>query len=393
MIKLTHANDFIAADSARRRVEADIREIIKRTVLIALFGFSALTLLSAEASTRKTISRIAFGSCVHQDNAQPIWTAVNADKPELFIFLGDNIYGDTEDTQLLADKYAKLGANSGFQQLRKQTDVLATWDDHDYGADDAGVEYPQKEASRQIMLDFWGEPKRSARRTRSDGIYTAYTYGEPGQRVQMILLDLRWNRSPLKSVSKLAYTTLKAPQNMGPYEPIADEQAVFLGEAQWQWLEQQLQEPADLRIIGSSVQLLPEFTGWESWANFPRERQRLFNVINQHKVNGIFIISGDTHWSEFSKVPGAVDYPLWEATSSGLTEEWKAISPNRHRLGRAEHSNNYGLIEIDWKAEKPALTVSIKSEKGAVYMQNTVRLEELKFAENNTLTADKVVNQ
>lgn len=326
----------------------------------------------------KGITRIAFGSCVHQDHEQPIWTAINIERPNLFVFLGDNIYGDTQDMAELARKYQTLGANPGFQTLRQQSHVIATWDDHDYGADDVGAEFPQKKASRQIMLDFWGEPADSARRTRTDGIYTAHTYGKPGQRVQLILLDLRWNRSQLKGVSKAEYLLKKAPKKMGPYERLTDTSAQLLGEAQWQWLEAQLRQPADLRIIASSVQLLPEFTGWESWANFPHERSRLFGLIDKLKVDGVFIISGDTHWSEFSRVDGAVGYPLWEATSSGLTEEWKAISPNQHRLGVAEHRNNYGLIEIDWTADLPSMTVSIKGQTGQVYLQNTLRLRDLR---------------
>jgi alkaline phosphatase D len=338
-----------------------------------------LVFAKAKPNLSQGISRIAFGSCVHQDHKQPIWKAINREHPDLFVFLGDNIYGDTEDMDELKRKYQKLGANAGFKTLREQSHIVATWDDHDYGADDVGAEYPQKEASRQIMLDFWKEPTDSARRTRPDGIYSSQIYGKPGQSVQLILLDLRWNRSPLKGVSKPQYLLKKAPQNLGPYEPITDSSAQLLGEAQWQWLETQLQQPADLRVIASSIQLLAEFTGWESWANFPHERRRLFDLINKHKVNGLFIISGDTHWSEFSKVAGATAYPLWEATSSGLTEEWKAISPNQHRLGNADHRNNYGLIEINWTASEPSLTVSIKGQSGQVYIQNTLRISELQY--------------
>ncbi len=95
----------------------------------------------------------------------------------------------------------------------------------------------------------------------------------------------------------------------------------MLGEAQWQWFESELQKPSAIKIIGSSLQLLPEFTGWESWANFPSDRNRLLALIKKHQVNGVIIISGDTHWGEMSKITQDMDYPLWEVTSSGLTEE------------------------------------------------------------------------
>ena len=38
---------------------------------------------------------IGFGSCLHQDLPQPIWKEIKAQNPEVFIMLGDNVYGDT----------------------------------------------------------------------------------------------------------------------------------------------------------------------------------------------------------------------------------------------------------------------------------------------------------
>ena len=132
------------------------------------------------------VRRIAFGSCAHQDKDQPIWDAILNHNPDLFIFLGDNIYGDTRDMTVLRDKYAALAAKPGFRRLRERTPILAVWDDHDYGENDAGAEYPMKEASRQIFCDFFGEPAESPRRSR-DGIYAAYCFGSGDQRVQVLL--------------------------------------------------------------------------------------------------------------------------------------------------------------------------------------------------------------
>ena len=307
------------------------------------------------------IQRIAFGSCVHQDKPQPIWHAVLDASPDLFVFLGDNVYGDTRDMDELQSAYDRLGANAGFRRLRDTVAVIATWDDHDYGENDAGAEYPAKQASRRIMLDFWGEPSGSARRQR-DGVYASYLYGPAGRRVQIILLDLRWFRGPLNAVTALEYQLVKRPDNLGPYEPHASPDAQLLGDAQWQWLAEQLDVAADLRIIGSSIQLLAEFTGWESWANFPAERRRLIELLS-HNPAPTLIISGDTHWSELSRIDNNGS-PLWEITSSGLTEEWKAVSPNRHRVGAPYADANFGLIDIDWSAPQPALRAAIHGVDG-----------------------------
>ena len=340
-------------------------------------SFVLLATTEFALADEEALQTIAFGSCLDQDHPQPVWTAVNAESPDLFVFLGDNIYGDTEDMDVMRDKYRKLANNSGFAKLRASTPTIAIWDDHDFGQDDAGLEYPEKEASRQVMLDFWDEPADSERRTREDGIYTAYEYGPEGRRVQIILLDLRWNRTALHAVTLGKLNPVRIAKDMGPYIADEDPEAILLGEPQWSWLEEQLGKPADLRIIGSSIQLLPEFSGWESWANFPDERRRLFSLLRKLDSKGVIIISGDTHWSELSQVDDATIYSLWEITSSGLTKEWKKVSPNVHRVGEAYPEANYGLIEIDWESRSPSIAFSIKDVAGNTVMSQQLALSEL----------------
>ena len=343
-----------------------------------LFGMSCLFNLGTQA-TNLPIHKIYFGSCAKQYKPMPIFNAINQDKPDVFIMLGDNVYGDTENMDELKSKYQQLGKNKGFKALAAQSEIIAIWDDHDYGENDAGKEYPQKQASRRIMLDFFNEPKDSIRYSRKDGIYTSYFYGSEAQKVQVILPDLRWNRDRLHSVSKIDYATKRIPNNMGPYKASPDANATMLGETQWQWLESELLKPAKIKIIASSLQLLPEFTGWESWANFPNDRNRLIAFIQKHKINGVLIISGDTHWGEVSKVESKNAYPLWEVTSSGLSEKWKDVSPNRHRIGDFTNNVNYGFIEIDWNTDNPVIDFGLKNQTGDLVMKHQVTLSELSF--------------
>ncbi|MEM5514549.1 alkaline phosphatase D family protein [Pseudoalteromonas sp. AS84] len=339
---------------------------------------SALALsLVISANVTAAPSKILFGSCGHQDKNIPIFNAINKEQGDLFIFLGDNIYGDTNDMDVLANKYQRLGAKPGFKTLKAQTPIIAMWDDHDFGQNDAGKEYPHKEQSRQIMLNFWDEPANSARRTRPDGIYTSYMYGENEQTIQVIMPDLRWNRDALNHVGELEYYTKRKFNNQGPYSPSEVKGASMIGEAQWQWLEQELKKPAAIKLIASSLQLLPDFTGWESWANFPEDRNRLFALIKKHKVNGVVIISGDTHWGEISKYQQNLDYPLIEMTSSGLTEKWKDVSPNKHRVGDFTHNVNYGDLSVDWQQTDPAISLKLKGIDGEVIMQSDFSLSSI----------------
>jgi alkaline phosphatase D len=193
---------------------------------------AALLLLPASGrlvATDEPMRRIAFGSCASQERPQPIWEAVVAGRPDLFLFLGDNIYADTQDMDVMRAKYAKLAAMPGYQKLRATCPVLATWDDHDYGANDAGAEYPRKAESQRLFLDFFGEPAGSPRRQRP-GVYDARVFGPEGRRVQVILLDTRSFRSPLKRRPGAA-------RGEGRYAPDSEPSATILGEDQWAWLQ------------------------------------------------------------------------------------------------------------------------------------------------------------
>ena len=128
-----------------------------RLSLVVLLAVAAAGRAEAvELEPVRPITRIAVGSCIRQDKPQPIWQAVTAFAPDVLLLLGDNVYGDTEDMAVLREKYGRLAANAGFAALRAQVPIIAVWDDHDFGADDAGREYPLRRESQQVFLDFFG---------------------------------------------------------------------------------------------------------------------------------------------------------------------------------------------------------------------------------------------
>lgn len=332
----------------------------------------------------RVLSRIAYGSCAKEDQPQPIWDAVLAARPELFVFLGDNVYGDTRDIAVLKAKYAQLAGKPGFQALKAAVPLAATWDDHDYGENDAGADYPMKEASRQAFCDFWGEPADSPRRTR-DGIYTAYVFGPPGRRVQLILPDLRYNRTPIPKLElgveykPWAEALHKAGRQVpGPYARENDHGASMLGETQWRWLEAQLRVPAEVRILASSLQVVADFPGWEGWTVYARDHQRLIQAIRDSNARGLFCLSGDTHYGEVSCLDVNVPYPLWDFTSSGLTEVWPVEPPNANRRGPILREQNFGFIEIDWKGKSPRVTVQARDVKGVPRLEQVLDIARLR---------------
>ncbi len=320
------------------------------------------------------LSRIAFGSCATQERPQPIWDAVLACRPQLLLLLGDNIYADTQDMNVMRRKYAKLAAMPGFRALRDACPILATWDDHDLGANDAGSDYPKKAESQKIFLDFFGDPNDSPRRKRP-GVYDAQVFGPVGKRVQVIMLDTRYFRSsPLKR-------NLGALMNEGPYIPNPDPSTTILGEDQWRWLAEQFQAPAEIRMLVSSIQVVAEDHGWEKWMNFPHERERLFTLIRDSGAEAVLLVSGDRHLGELSMMDAGIGYPLYDLTSSGLNQaarSWRSLEVNRHRVATMNRGDNFGVIAIDWDRPDPQISLQIRDVAGDITIQQKVNLSTLR---------------
>ena len=324
----------------------------------------------------KEIARIGFGSGAFQWGEQPIWRAAGASKLDLFIFNGDAIYADfdgekvfdvTED--ILKAQWARFAAVPNFQWFRSRVPIMATWDNHDYGKHDGGAAFPLKGISKQLFLDFFGEPEGSRRRL-SPGVYDAKTIGPVGRRVQVILLDNRYFKSPyvLAGLPPEERKALNLSGSMGKYLPNTEPGATLLGAAQWQWLKEQLKKPSELRFIVSGTQIIPDGKGMEEWGNFPRERKRLFDLIQAMGTKGVYFLTGNVHFSEVSRVfIGAT--PLYEFTASGLdhTNEKYANAKNTYRVAGPYVEHNFGLVEIDWtSAPSPSVVFKVIGLDGAV---------------------------
>jgi alkaline phosphatase D len=348
--------------------------------------FAIVLLLAAAAAgqAEEPLTRIAFGSCANEHRPQPVWKAINELKPELFIFMGDNVYADSADPVKLKESYDALADIPEFGKLRENTPIMATWDDHDYGRNDVGAEWEGKKVSKDAFMEFFQTPTDSPVRKR-DGIYDANIFGPEGKRVQVILLDTRWFRGPLRKMTKeeVKEARAKSGKKVGRYLPDEDSDSSMLGEEQWKWLAEELKKPAELRLLITSIQAIPNEHGWEKWGNLPKERKKLLDTIRDN-ATGVVLLSGDRHLSEISLLPPETDggpfYPLYEVTSSGLNQTGLPEEENRFRLKGTEIYNepNFGLIEIDWSAEDPAIAMQIRDEGGKVVREARTTLGQLK---------------
>jgi len=300
-------------------------------ILIIFIFLGITTLVSAQT--------IAFGSChkVNDPNSDLILKSITNQSPDVFIWLGDIVYGKDGNPDHLKKQFEKLKSKSSYQNLLKSTAVYGTWDDHDYGLNNAGRDYKHKERSRADLFAFLNIPKNSPAYKRN-GAYQSY---DLSREIKLILLDNRYFKSE--------YVTKPHDE---PYPP--DYKGTILGEEQWIWLEDVLKSSsADVHIIASGIQFLSPNHRFEKWLNYPNEYKRLIGLLQTYSVKNPIVLSGDRHMSELSRKN--IGYTnLYDVTSSGMTEALtKNLSEsNPYRLGNAIGVNNYGLLSIDWENKK-----------------------------------------
>lgn len=318
---------------------------------IAIYIFAFLLSFSAFAQQESETSfLISFGSCNKVEEPNPFWSQIYDLQPDLFIWGGDNIYADTDDMAKMKAIYERQNKITAYAKVKQSIPMMATWDDHDYGKNDAGREFSKKEESQQLFLDFMGVPEDDKRRKR-EGVYHMQDFFKNGKKIKVIALDTRYFRSPLEDSQR----TDKR------YEPLSDSSGTMLGKKQWQWFENILDNSdADYNIIMSSIQLLSAEHGFETWANLPGERSRFLKLIEESDARAVIVLSGDRHISEFSrKALANKEYPLIDFTSSGLTHAYTRFDgePNKHRVGEVVAARSFGLVHINLENNEVSFSI------------------------------------
>ncbi len=340
---------------------------------IHLLGTIWGCLMSIVGFTQTEPFTLAFGSCGKQHHPLPIFQTIADTKPDLFLFLGDNIYGDTRNMKVLKAKYEKLAQNPNYIKLKANVPIIATWDDHDYGQNDAGRHYPFKKESKDIFLNFFDEPADSERREH-DGIYTSYRYMTGNKTIQIILLDCRTFRDNLKRFHGFLKKGEKYPYRPD-YIPHKDTTKTILGREQWEWLEEKLREPAHWRIIASGTQFGIEYNGYEAWANFPHEQKKMLELIRKTEAESVIFLTGDVHYAEISKLQTENLYPVYDITSSGLSSTWPFATPNKNRIEGPVMDNHFGLLHI----YSDSITAEIRDVENQIRIRRTIHANEIRI--------------
>ena len=301
--------------------------------------------------------KIGFASCLNQDKAMPIFSTIKAENFDLFLLMGDNVYGNSssKDLKELSAAYDKQKQN--FNKLKLDFPMEAIWDDNDYGLGDGGKEYELKEKSKELFLDFWNISANDPRRKRN-GLYHEVLREYNGKSIQILFLDTRSFRDNLKPSDD------KGAVGKERYIPYKDSSLTMLGEKQWQWLVQKFSKKTDYRFIVSSIQFIAVGHGWECWNNLPYERQRLIDLIDKSNIDHTVLLSGDRHRGGYYKLKTKSNKIISEMTSSSLNVPYSnSEEPGPLRIGSTYSKENYGLIQLnDFSDITKVILKNIKGE-------------------------------
>ena len=326
---------------------------MKNYTFIPIISLCILLIGSADVYGYK----YGLGSCLDQDLEQSIWSSIEKENLDGFIFLGDNVYGDLPSGKLLKmQKAYQIQRKRLPRWLMDEKEILAIWDDHDFGLNDGGGDYPYKKDAEKMFLNFWNVPQSDLRRNR-EGIYFKKTKQIDGTEVEIIGLDTRYFRSKLRG-------------KKNAYEQNNDSAATILGQDQWTWLETSISNSiADVIIILSSIQILATNHPYEKWDNFPLERKRLLKLIaNASNDKTIIAVTGDRHKSGIYQ-----NKDFLEITASSLNKSAsKGKETDPLLIGKTYPIINYGLLNIE--PNKNKITVSIHNKNGQELNSKTINI-------------------
>ena len=322
-----------------------------------IIRFLFLYLISVNLYSTQEILTLGFGSCLHQDRSMAILKTIEKKELDLFMFIGDNVYGDQKDGEL--DKLIRTYKQqyNNLENFLKNVSTEFIWDDHDFGLNDGGSDYRYKDRAKELFLETWKIPSQDPRRLR-DGLYFDKMIEKNGLKVHLIFLDNRTFKSEWKLTDEFN------KEGKERYVKDFDPDKTLLGKKQWQWLKDKLNEDSNIKIILSSLQILSLGHGWESWDKLPLERERLFNLIDESNVSNLFIFSGDRHRGGFYSFKTDDNNDIYEFTSSSLnlpipfnTEEKGPL-----RIGSTYRKANFGVVRIF----KDKVVMELTSNKGKV---------------------------
>ena len=319
-------------------------------------------------SIRVLASSCAYTNDVAEDRpgkpygqGNQIFTTMGNLKPDVTLWMGDNIYlrePDFSNPKAMASRYDKWRSLLELQALMQSGSHIATWDDHDYGANDSNSSNPFKQVSLDLFKQYWPNPSFGV--PDLPGVFTQYKSSD----VEFFVLDDRWYRDG---------------------DHLMDDSKQMLGAGQVRWLKNALlSSTATWKLIVTGSQVLNLNNKYEGWHHFVKESSEFQDWLEKQKVPGVILMSGDRHFSVLLKKERPNTYPLYELTCSPSTAGayTTASKETQNNLQVVKDSlvttNNFCDLEFSGKRGDRQMRIQIKDQLGKSLFSTSIAEAELK---------------
>ena len=284
--------------------------------------------------------RIAVASCMDDHTPQgDIWQQMLALRPDVIFLIGDNVYADRhikgikygiKSWQVMASpddlwhRHVETRKHIELFHSEELVPVVATWDDHDYGVNNGGRDYPYKQESLGVFNAFFAS--ESSKHYQRAGLGTAAFFTIYG--FNFFLLD---NRS-FRVIDKKSH------------------EQYHYGDEQLQWLWNNLADKKHALLVGGD-QFFGGYHRFESFEGNHRAAFARFLAKLKTLPTRVAFVSGDRHITEIMRIPAELlGYQTYEFTSSPIHAklypgDWDKI-PNPRQIKSYDLRHNFMLLEL-----------------------------------------------
>lgn len=354
-IKTTAANDFTAVMTVN-----GLKPFEEYSYVIVLDGKriqrDTFRFRTAPERDQKIQFNVTFGSgSRYVPTNEHAWATMARQRPLAYLGLGDNVYIDVTDRRGAQRMfYYRRYLSPAYAELVAGAAMYAVWDDHDMAMNDssggAGLEAPWKIPNWKVFTENWNNPHYGGGAT-TPGTWHSFSLGD----VDFFMTDGRFYRD-------------KNDKTM-------------LGPDQKRWLLDALvAAKGKFKVIASGTMWSDDAdkNGKDSWAGaWARdERNEIFDLINEHKIDGVILISGDRHRSDIWKIDRPGGYPLYEFVSAKITNmHTHKTFPNA--VWSYNEGNFWGQLDFNLVPDDPVMTFKCIDISGRVVKEFPLKLSEL----------------
>ncbi len=304
--------------------------------------------------------RLAFGTCPHRWGLgnQRQADLIRSRKPSALLMYGD-VAAQDKDNHVGKHRsdYQVRDFYPAWQSLSSSIPVYATWDDHDYfNNDKAGIPWGYTNADRlnvrRVFSQAWNNPSYGFHDERG-GVFLRTRFGP----CDVIMLDNRYFRT--------------------------GEKRGFLGDAQTEWLKEQLLDCKGPFIVISCGTMWTDHIsdGKDSWGRYdPEGREELFRFIEENRIPGVLLLSGDRHGACGFRIPRPSGHTFYEFEAASLGgRSGPAGSAKGHPEALYAVSGKYAFGEFTFDAtlDDPEVTFRLVHEEGETLYEHALKRSEL----------------